>query len=47
MRIVVIDGMGGGMGAQLVQGLINDLGEKAEVWALGTNAVATAAMVKA
>lgn len=47
MRIVVIDGMGGGMGAQLVQGLIKDLGEKAEVWALGTNAVATAAMVKA
>ncbi|MGI6226554.1 MAG: DUF3842 family protein [Peptococcales bacterium] len=47
MRIVVIDGMGGGMGAQLVQGLVRELGEKVEIWALGTNAIATAAMVKA
>lgn len=47
MRIVVIDGMGGGMGAQLVQGLVKELGDHAEIWALGTNAIATAAMVKA
>ena len=47
MRIVVIDGMGGGMGAQLVQGLVKELGNQAEIWALGTNAIATAAMVKA
>jgi len=47
MRIVVIDGMGGGMGAQLVQGLVKELGTWAEIWALGTNAIATAAMVKA
>jgi S1-C subfamily serine protease len=47
MRIVVIDGMGGGMGAQLVQGLVKELSGQAEIWALGTNAIATAAMVKA
>ncbi|NLT94753.1 MAG: DUF3842 family protein [Clostridia bacterium] len=47
MRIVVIDGMGGGMGAQLVQGLVKELGDEAEIWALGTNSIATAAMVKA
>jgi len=47
MRIVVIDGMGGGMGAQLVQGLVRELGNDVEIWALGTNAIATSAMVKA
>src|SRR5690554_3279171 len=47
MRIVVIDGMGGGMGAQLVQGLVKELSGHTEIWALGTNAIATAAMVKA
>ncbi|KJS21281.1 MAG: hypothetical protein VR72_11030 [Clostridiaceae bacterium BRH_c20a] len=47
MRIVVIDGMGGGMGAQLIQGLVRELGTDVVIWALGTNAIATAAMVKA
>ncbi|KJS83750.1 MAG: hypothetical protein JM58_12180 [Peptococcaceae bacterium BICA1-8] len=47
MRIIVIDGMGGGMGAQLVQSLVRELGSDVEIWALGTNAIATAAMVKA
>jgi len=47
MRIAVIDGMGGGMGAQIVQGLVKGLTAEVEIWALGTNAIATAAMVKA
>lgn len=47
MKIAVVDGMGGGMGAQIVQGLVKGLGEKAEVWALGTNAMATTSMIKA
>ena len=47
MRIAVIDGMGGGMGAQIVQGLVAQLPKDTRVWALGTNAIATAAMVKA
>lgn len=46
MRIVVIDGMGGGMGAQLIQGLVREFGANIDIWALGTNAIATAAMVK-
>ncbi|MDK2822485.1 MAG: hypothetical protein PWQ67_872 [Clostridia bacterium] len=47
MRIAVIDGMGGGMGAQIVQGIVKEFGGNVEIWALGTNAIATAAMVKA
>ena len=47
MIIGVIDGMGGGMGAQIIQGLVPHLPKEAKVWALGTNAIATAAMVKA
>ncbi|MFZ7103682.1 MAG: DUF3842 family protein [Peptococcaceae bacterium] len=47
MRIAVIDGMGGGMGAQLIQGLVKEMNANLEIWALGTNAIATAAMVKA
>lgn len=47
MRIAVVDGMGGGIGAQIVQRLkaleIADL----HIVALGTNANATSAMVKA
>ncbi|NLW23759.1 MAG: DUF3842 family protein [Clostridia bacterium] len=46
MKIAVIDGMGGGMGAQIVNGLVKEMAD-AEIIALGTNAIATAAMVKA
>lgn len=47
MRIAVVDGMGGGIGAQIVQRL-RSLGiEGLHVIALGTNASATSAMVKA
>lgn len=47
MIIAVIDGMGGGLGVQLVTQLTGQLGDKAEVIALGTNALATNSMVKA
>ena len=47
MRIVVIDGQGGGMGAALIKRLKEVYGEEHEVIALGTNAVATAQMMKA
>lgn len=47
MIIAVIDGMGGGLGAQVVTQLTAQLGEKAEVIALGTNALATNNMVRA
>jgi hypothetical protein len=46
-RIVVIDGMGGGIGAQLI-GRIRDIpGKDLEITALGTNGAATERMLKA
>ncbi len=47
MRICVIDGQGGGIGAALIKRLREVYGEEHEVIALGTNAVATAQMMKA
>ena len=46
MKIVVIDGQGGGMGRSIVQLLRRELPE-AHLVAVGTNAVATSAMLKA
>lgn len=47
MRIAVIDGMGGGIGAQIVSLLKQEIGDRAEIIALGTNASATDRMVRA
>ncbi|AEG60209.1 DUF3842 family protein [Desulforamulus ruminis] len=47
MRIAVIDGQGGGIGKHLVEKLRKELPESVEVIALGTNALATAAMLRA
>lgn len=47
MIIAVIDGMGGGIGGQIVQNLLPHLSSKDKIWALGTNAIATATMIKA
>lgn len=47
MKIVVMDGMGGGIGAQIVARIKPLAGDTHEVIALGTNAIATAAMMKA
>ncbi len=47
MRIAVIDGMGGGLAAQIVSQLSDKLPENVELVGLGTNALATAAMLKA
>ena len=46
MKIVVIDGQGGRLGRLLVEGVKARL-PQAQVYALGTNGVATAAMLKA
>ena len=45
--IAVIDGMGGGIGAQIVTQLRQELPLEVEILALGTNAVATDKMMKA
>lgn len=46
-RICVIDGQGGGIGAVVIKKLKESLGESCEIVALGTNAIATAQMLKA
>jgi hypothetical protein len=47
MKIIVMDGMGGGIGAQIVARVKPLAWEAHEVIALGTNAIATAVMMKA
>ncbi|MCU6733779.1 DUF3842 family protein [Diplocloster agilis] len=47
MRIVVIDGQGGGIGSSLVGKLKEAASPETEIIAVGTNALATSAMLKA
>ena len=47
MVIAVIDGMGGGIGAQIVTQLRQELPLDVEILALGTNAIATDKMMRA
>ena len=47
MRIAILDGMGGGIGSQIVQRLKTIVRPPNSIIALGTNATATSAMVKA
>ncbi len=46
-KVCVIDGQGGGIGATIIKRLKERFEEKIEVLALGTNAIATAQMLKA
>lgn len=47
MIIAVIDGMGGGIGAQIVSNLREELPSYIDIYALGTNSIATSVMMKA
>jgi hypothetical protein len=47
LRICVIDGQGGGIGSAIIKRLKEEFEETVEIIALGTNAVATAQMMKA
>ncbi len=47
MRIAVIDGQGGGIGKNIIERIRQTLGSSLTILALGTNALATAAMLKA
>jgi len=47
IRIGVIDGQGGGIGTAIIKRIREVFGERTELWALGTNAIATAQMLKA
>lgn len=46
MKILVIDGQGGGIGRQLVTAIKNNC-KDVEITAIGTNSIATSAMLKA
>ena len=45
-RICVIDGQGGGIGSTVIKKIKDAYGESVEIIALGTNAIATAQMLK-
>jgi len=47
VTICVIDGQGGGIGSTIVKRIKEEFGERVEIIALGTNSIATAAMMKA
>lgn len=47
MRIAIIDGQGGGIGRHITERLRKELPESCEFLALGTNALATAQMLRA
>jgi hypothetical protein len=47
LRIAVIDGQGGGIATTIIKKIKEIHGERVEIWALGTNAIATAQMMKA
>ena len=46
MRVCVIDGQGGGIGSVIIRRLKAEYGEAVEIIALGTNAIATANMMR-
>ncbi len=47
IKIAVVDGQGGGIGSAIIRKLKENYGESVEIIALGTNAIATASMMKA
>ena len=47
VKLMVMDGQGGGIGVAIIKGLRLSVGNNLEIMALGTNAVATSRMMKA
>jgi hypothetical protein len=47
MIVMVMDGQGGGIGAEIIKGLRQEAGSGLEILALGTNSTATSRMMKA
>ena len=46
MTIMVMDGQGGGIGAAIIKGMRENYGNELEIYALGTNSIATSKMMK-
>jgi hypothetical protein len=47
VRVMVMDGQGGGIGATIIKGIREAMGNEVEILALGTNSIATSRMMKA
>jgi len=47
MKVMVVDGQGGGIGATIIRGFREYVGNDLEILALGTNSIATSRMMKA
>ena len=47
IRIAVIDGQGASIGSTIIRKIRQVYGEKVEIWAFGTNAIATGLMLRA
>ena len=47
IKICIIDGQGGGIGATIIKRIKERFGESVDIIALGTNAIATSQMLKA
>ncbi len=47
LKLAVVDGQGGGIGATIIKGIRQSIGEELEILALGTNSAATTRMMKA
>ena len=47
MIVMVMDGQGGGIGAAIIKGVREGIGREIDIWALGTNSIATSRMMKA
>jgi len=47
IKICIIDGQGGGIGATIIKRIKDSFGESVDIIALGTNAIATSQMLKA
>lgn len=47
MQITIVDGQGGGIGKAVIENIRRKLGEDLPIIALGTNSLATSAMLKA
>jgi len=47
MKLMVMDGQGGGIGAAVIKGLRQSIGVDLEILALGTNSIATSKMMRA
>lgn len=47
MIAMIMDGQGGGIGSAIIKGIREKISEELDIWALGTNSIATSRMMKA